>query len=78
MDEVPDRPIVHLEPALGQLRHQTAQGEVAALDPVRKPDMMLAPDRLRLVAADRAGATLPVSRNRRTQWITVLIPTPNR
>ncbi len=65
MDEGPDRTIVHLQPALGELGHQPAQGEVFLLDPGQKPGTVLAGKRPRLVAADlarldAAGLALPI------------------
>src|SRR6266404_2348311 len=51
MDEVPHRVVIHLETTLGQLGHQSAQGEGFLPDPVHKPGVVLAPDCLRLVPA---------------------------
>ena len=56
MDEVPDRPIVHLETALGKLRHKTPQREgLFPSDAIAQKDRILIPDRLRLVSAHLAG-----------------------
>jgi hypothetical protein len=54
VDELPDRAIIDLEAALGQLGHQPAQGEVPFLDPPQQPQPVLTPDFLRLVAAHLA------------------------
>src|ERR1700720_1153656 len=78
MDEVPHRVVIHLETTLGQLGHQSAQGEGFLPDPVHKPGMVLALIAFGLCPPICPGATLPVCRKRRTQVIAVLIPTPNR
>lgn len=54
MDEVPDRGIPGLEAAGGELGHQSAQREVSLPNPLPEPDLMLIPDRLRLVTAHLA------------------------
>src|SRR5215831_7866633 len=54
MDELPDRAIIDLEAALGELGHQPAQSEVALLDPLQKPTSVLARNLLRLVPAHLA------------------------
>src|SRR5216684_8212190 len=51
LNEIPHRPIIDLEAALGELGHQPAQGEILLSHPFHQPDLMLAPDRLRLVPA---------------------------
>jgi hypothetical protein len=76
MDEVPDRAVVDLQPALGQFDHQAAQGEVPLPTAPDKPVVMLVPDRLGLCPPIWPGEALPVSRNRRTQPIAVLGATP--
>ena len=76
VDEVPDRPIVHLETALGKLRHKTPQREgLFPSDAIAQKDRMSVPDRFRLVSAI-AGRKVPVSRTRFTQSMTVLGATP--
>jgi len=62
MDELPHRPVIDLQPALGQLGYQPAQGEGPLPDPLHKPVPLRAPDRFRLVPAHltrRHAARLP-------------------
>src|SRR5229473_1922193 len=59
MDEVPYRPVIDCEAAPGQLAHQPAQGKIPRADPPAQPNLMLAPDRLRLVPAHLAGRHAP-------------------
>jgi hypothetical protein len=54
MDELPHRAIVDLEATLGELGHQPAQREVAALDPLQQPDAVFTRNLLRLVPAHLA------------------------
>jgi len=77
VDEVPDRPIIDLEAALGEFGDKPAQGEVPGLGALQQPGTVLARNCLRLCPPICPGATLPVSRKRRTQTIAVLTPTPN-
>src|SRR5437867_245319 len=53
VNEVPDRPVVDPQTALGELSHKTAQRKVR-LDPLQKPYPMLAPDRLGPVTPELA------------------------
>src|SRR5438552_16447025 len=53
VNEVPDRPVVDPQTALGELSHKTAQRKVR-LDPLQKPNPMLAPDRLGPVTPELA------------------------
>jgi hypothetical protein len=57
-DEVPYRMVVDLQPALGQLRHQSAQREIPPTAPLDEPILMLPPDRLGFVPTHlaRSGA----------------------
>ncbi len=62
LDELPHRAVVDPQPALGELRHQSAQGELLTAAPVQQP---VAPDPdklLRPVTPILPAATLPVSR----------------
>ena len=77
MEELPDRPVVHLQPTFGKLGDKPAQGEVSVLGALQQPEPVLPSNRLRLVAPIWPGETLPVSRRRLTQLIAVLMPTPN-
>src|SRR5215218_3646316 len=54
VDELPDRAVVDLEAALGELSHEPAQGEVPLPAAPDQPVAMRAGDLLRLVAADLA------------------------
>src|SRR5437763_1273300 len=54
VDKSPDRAVVNLQTALGELAHQPEQGEVLLLDPCQQPSAVLARDRAGLVAADLA------------------------
>src|SRR6266852_8542383 len=45
--EGPDRPVVHLQPALGEFGHQPEQGEVLFPNPGQQPRAVLARDRSR-------------------------------
>jgi hypothetical protein len=54
MDELPYRTVINLQPALGELGHQAAQGEVS-LGSFQRPDTVFAGNRLRSVAAYLAG-----------------------
>jgi hypothetical protein len=49
VDEVPDRPIIDLQPALGEFGDKPAQGEVPCLGALQQPSAMLARNCLRLV-----------------------------
>jgi hypothetical protein len=49
VDEVPDRPIIDLEAALGQFGDKPAQGEVPCLGALQQPSTVLARNRLRFV-----------------------------
>src|SRR5258708_8921926 len=51
MDEVPDRPIIDLEAALGEFGDQPAHGEVPCLCALQQPGTLLTRNRLRLVPA---------------------------
>jgi hypothetical protein len=51
VDEVPDRPIIDLEAALGEFGDKPAQGEVPCLGALQQPGTVLARNCLRLVAA---------------------------
>jgi hypothetical protein len=51
VDEVPDRPIIDLEAALGEFGDKSAQGEVPCLGALQQPSTMLARNCLRLVPA---------------------------
>ena len=51
MDEVPDRPIIDLEAALGEFGYKPAQGEVPCLGTLQQPSTMLARNCPRLVPA---------------------------
>jgi hypothetical protein len=77
VDEVPDCPIIDLEAALGEFGDQPAQGEVPCLGALQQPNTVLARIAFGLCPPICPGATLPVSRKRRTQTIAVLTPTPN-
>src|ERR1700694_4082059 len=50
VDEVPDRPIIDLEAALGEFGDKSAQGEVACLGALQQPGTVLARNGFRLVA----------------------------
>ena len=76
--ERPHRAVVDLQTAIPEFGHQPAQGEVALPAPLQQPLPPSADQLLRPVPAHLAGATLPVSRNRATQAIAVLSPTPKR
>jgi len=54
MDELPNRTVINLQPALGELGHQAAQREVS-LGSFQRPGTMFAGNRLRLVAAHLVG-----------------------
>src|ERR1700747_2741709 len=54
MDELPHRAVVDLQPALGELGDQAAQGEVS-LGPFQHPDTVFAGNRLLPVPAHLAG-----------------------
>jgi len=63
MDELPYRPVINLQPALGEFGNQTAQGEIS-LGPFQYKDTVLARNRLLSVAAHlarryAAGLSLP-------------------
>jgi hypothetical protein len=77
MDEVPDRPIIDLQAALGEFGDEPAQGEVPILGRCNSQARCSPAIAFGLCPPILPGATLPVSRSRRTQWITVLMPTPN-
>jgi hypothetical protein len=49
VDEVPDRPIIDLEAALGEFGYKPAQGEVPCLGALQQPGAVLARNGLRLV-----------------------------
>jgi len=51
VDEVPDRPIIDLEAALGEFGYKPAQGEVPCLGALQQPSTMFARNCLRLVPA---------------------------
>src|SRR5271155_5368833 len=61
VNEVPDRPVIDLEAALGEFRHQSTYRELALLDPRNNPGPVLPSDRLRLVPAHltRRGTPRP-------------------
>src|SRR6266545_338055 len=59
MDELPDRAVIHLQPALAELGDEPAQGEVSVLDPLQEPGRVLARNRLRLVTAHLARRNAP-------------------
>jgi hypothetical protein len=42
MDELPDRAIIDLQPALAEFDDKPAQGEVAVLDPLQQPEAVRA------------------------------------
>jgi hypothetical protein len=70
--------MIDLEAALGQFAHQAAQGEgTVPHTPIQKR-RIFARDRPGLAPAHLARRQAHVSRNRRTQLITVLGATPNR
>src|SRR6202022_1576833 len=54
-DESPDRPVVHVEPVAGKLRHKPAQGEVPSRDPLPKKGGVLADQKPRPMSAHLAG-----------------------
>jgi hypothetical protein len=54
MDEFPHRPVVDLEPALGQLGDRAAQGEPSRVNPMQKPQPVLTDDFGRPIAAHLA------------------------
>jgi hypothetical protein len=54
MDELPYRPVINLQPALGELGDQAAQGEIS-LGSFQYPDTVLARNRLWPVPAHLAG-----------------------
>jgi hypothetical protein len=54
MDEFPHRPVVDLEPALGQLGDQAAQGEPSRVNPLQKPQPVLTDDFGRPIATHLA------------------------
>ena len=54
MHELPDRAVVDLKPALGQLCHQAAQGEGGRLSALDEPVPVLTRNLGRHVAADPA------------------------
>lgn len=78
MDEVPDRPIIDLEAALGEFGYKPAQGEVPYLRALQQPSTMLARNCFRLVPAhlprrNAAGLTqAPYPNNRRADAHTEL------
>jgi len=49
VNEVPDCPVIDLEPAIGEFGDKPAQGEVPCLDALQQPCTVLARNRLRLV-----------------------------
>src|SRR5271167_2794065 len=56
VDEVPDRPVIDLETALGELRHKAAQSEGSCgSNAVSQEGRMLIPDRLGLMPAHLPG-----------------------
>jgi hypothetical protein len=62
MDELPDWPVIHVQPAFGEFGDETAQGEVPILDPLQEPSPVLARNLLWLVPTHLAGrnaASLP-------------------
>ena len=63
VDELPDRAVVDLEAALGELGHEPAQGEVALPAAPDHPVAIHACDLLRLVAADLARRDAARHRN---------------
>jgi hypothetical protein len=54
MDEFPHCPVVDLEPALGQLGDQAAQGEPSRVDPLYKPQPVFTDDLGRPIATHLA------------------------
>ena len=54
LNEVPHRPIVDLEAAIGEFENQPAQSKGPLPHPLRQENLMLAADRLRLVPAHLA------------------------
>src|SRR5260221_5278356 len=54
VDEVPDRPIIDLEVALGEFGYKPAQGEIPCLGALQQPSTMLARNCLRPVAGPLA------------------------
>src|SRR5229473_5917252 len=54
VDEVPHRAVIGLKAAPSELGHKPAQGEVPRAKPFSQPDLMLIPDRLRLMPAHLA------------------------
>lgn len=77
MDEPPDLHIVDLDPALAQFGDEAAQREVA-LRTLDQPVAQLACQQPGLYPPILDGATLPVSRCRRTHLIALLSETSNR
>ena len=74
VDEVSDRPIIDLEAALGEFGDKPAQGEVPCLGALLRSSNQArySPEiALGLCPPICPGATLPVSRRRRTQTIAV-------
>jgi hypothetical protein len=62
VDEVPDRPVIDLEAALGEFGDKPAQGKVLCLCALQQPSTVLARNCLRLVPAhlprrDASGLT---------------------
>src|SRR6516164_2795181 len=70
VDEVPHRSIIDLEAALREFGHQAPQREGAVPDATRQKCRVLTRIALGFRPPIWPGATLPVSRNRRTQLIT--------
>jgi len=54
VNEVPHRPVVDLEAALGKFGHKTAQSELSLPDPLRQKGVMLSSNGLWLVTAHLA------------------------
>ena len=69
--------IIDFQAACSQFGHQSAQGEVAVLDPLKQPQAVLARNLLWFVTAHLAGCYAPVARSRWHQLMAVLIATPN-
>ena len=74
MNEAPDLNIIDLDPALRQLGNQAPQREVPRR-PLQQVHTRQDPTRWPPICP---GATLPVTRPRRTHLIAVLIATPKR
>jgi hypothetical protein len=77
MNELSHRTVIDLQAQRSQFAHQTAQRELATPAAIQQPCAPLAGELPQPVPAHLPRKlTLPVSRKRRTHFITVMTPTP--